>query len=371
MAKDDRQTKLGVIIHPYYWNWEKYPYRGIDRYNSEIVKGLKKRGIKIDVIDSGYVHNHFQGIVRELLFPFKMISRRADCFFAPHAMGGKWAIIIGKKPLVTVIQDLLPFAYGDGQYDWAPKYFVKRLSIRLACKKSQKLIVGYPSTKKEIMEHFAVPAEKIIVVPYGIDHSRFFPAPPRENSPQRILFIGEAARAKGADSLLNAFAILSSRMKNVELKMASRGRDLEMLKHMTLNLKIDDKVEFLGRIPEEELPDLYRSADIFVFPSRHGFGLPTIEAMASGVPTISGKIFDAIDFVGQAGLLADPNSPEEIARDMERLLTDRKLWQHYREAGVKRAKEFSWDRTVEETLAVCLEEVIKFAKKSGRLKICR
>lgn len=345
---------LGVIIHPYYWDWEKYPYRGIDRYNSQIIGGLRKRAVDFAVYDSGYIHTHAQGMAREILFPFYLFSKRARCFLATHAMGAKWALLLGKKPVVTVIQDLLPFAYGEGQYDWAPKYAVKRWAIRYAIKKSDALIVGYPSTKREIIRGLGAAPEKIFVAPYGIDHARFFPADDvKKNSPRRILFLGEAARAKGADTALKAFQKIAAAMPDTELKMASRGRDLEALQKMARDLGIAEKTEFLGRVPEEDLPDLYRSADVFVFPSRHGFGLPVIEAMACGIPVITGKIFDAIDFVGDAGLLADPENPQEIADMIGRLLTDEALWREYRARGIARAREFSWDRTVEETLAVC------------------
>ncbi len=356
-ANGESALPLGVIVHPYFWDFEKYPYRGIDRYNEELIKGLRRLGEELEIYDSGYVHTHAEGILKEIAFPFRFAPKRARCFFAVHAMSGKWAILFGKKPVVTIIQDMLPFAYGEGQYDWAVKYFFKRRSIELACKKSDRLIVAYPSTKQEVVERFGIDPDKVVVVPYGIDHDRFKPVAVERNEPRRIFFLGEAVRAKGADTVLRAFKILRERVPNVELKMGSRGRELDMLKRLSTELGIDDRAEFLGRIPDEELPGRYQSADVFVFPSRHGFGLPTIEAMACGIPTVSGKIFDAIDFVGDAGLLADPNRPEEVASQLERLLTDDALWQTYRERGLARAAQFSWDRMAKETLEVCNDAV--------------
>jgi glycosyltransferase involved in cell wall biosynthesis len=344
---------LGVIVHPYFWDFERYPYRGIDRYNEELIKGLRRLGVSLEVYDSGYVHTHAQGILKELTFPFRFASKQAPCFFAVHAMSGKWALLLGKKPVVTMIQDMLPFAYGEGQYDWAVKYFFKRRSIAFAAKNSDRLVVAYPSTKQEVVERFGIDPAKVVVIPYGIDHTRFSPGPIRHGNPRRIFFLGEAVRAKGADTVLRAFQKLRDRVPNVELKMGSRGRELEYLKQLANELGIMDRTEFLGRIPDDELPDHYRNADVFVFPSRHGFGLPTIEAMACGIPTVSGKIFDAIDFVGDAGLLADPNDPGEVADQLASLLTDDGLWKQYRERGIARARQFSWDRMAKETLEVC------------------
>ena len=348
---------LGVIVHPYFWDFEKYPYRGIDRYNEELIKGFRRLGVALDVYDSGYVHTHAEGIFKELVFPFRFAAKKARCFFAVHAMSGKWALLLGKKPVVTMIQDMLPFAYGEGQYDWAVKYFFKRRSIAFAAKKSDRLVVAYPSTKLEVVERFGIDPDKVVVIPYGIDHHRFAPGPVKKGSPRRVFFLGEAVRAKGADTVLRAFKLLRERTPDVELKMGSRGRELEDLKRLAAELGIMDRTEFLGRIPDDELPNHYREADVFVFPSRHGFGLPTIEAMACGIPTVSGKIFDAIDFVGDAGLLADPNSPEEVAQQLGDLLTDDALWSTYRERGLARAREFSWDRMAKETLAVCEDAI--------------
>jgi glycosyltransferase involved in cell wall biosynthesis len=356
---------LGVIVHPHYWDFAKYPFRGIDRYNDELIKGLKRLGVELDIYDSGYIKTNAEGAVKELLFPFRFAGKQARCFFCPHSMGAKWALLLGKRPVVTVIQDLLPFAYGEGQYDSAAKYFFKRRAIELAVKKSDRLIVAYPSTKQEIVERFGVSPDKIVVIPYGIDHGRFGPGPVRKNDPRRVLFLGEAIRGKGADTVLHAFKRLRERTPNVELKMGSRGAELENLKRLSKELGIDDRTEFLGRVPDDELPDLYRSADVFAFPSRHGFGLPTIEAMASGVPTVSGRIFDAIDFVGDAGMLADPNSPDEVADCLHQLLTDEASWQQYRERGLERARQFSWDRMAKETLAVCDEEQRKAEARKG------
>lgn len=359
-------SSLGIVVHPHYWDFAKYPYRGIDRYNDELIKGLRRIGVELEIYDSGYIKNNVEGAVKELLFPFRFIGKRAECFFCPHSMGAKWAIMLGKRPVVTVIQDMLPFAYGEGQYDSAAKYFFKRRAIELASKKSDRLIVAYPSTKQEVVERFGVDPGKIHVVPYGIDHSRFTPGPVVKHEPRRLLFLGEAIRGKGADTVLHAFKILSQRFPNLELKMGSRGAELEQLKQLSVDLGIAPKTEFLGRVPDDELPNLYRSADVFTFPSRHGFGLPTIEAMACGVPTVSGKIFDAIDFVADAGLLADPNSPELVAGEIAKLLEDDAVWAQYRERGIARAREFSWDRMAKESLEICEQAVRERAERKPR-----
>lgn len=352
-------NNLQLIIYPFYWDWEKHPHRGIDRYNYELVKGLRKRNIALDIIDWGYIENNIEAMVKEIFFPFRLLLKKGNLYHAVHAMGAKWAILLGKKPLVTSIQDMVPIFHG-GEYDSAFKYFIKRWSIKIAIWKSDCLIVGYPSIKKIILENFKVDPNKIKIVPYGIDHNRFTPGTVEENRKQkRILFLGNATRAKGADSLIFAFQRLVGMISNVKLLIASEGHDLPYLKDLVRQLGLEEKVEFLGVIPEAQLADLYRGADIFVFPTRHGFNLPTVEAMACGIPTITGDTFDSADFVGDAGILINPDQYQEIADAMVKLLSDRKLWYIYRNRGIKKAKEFSWDRTVEGIIAIYNELLFK------------
>ncbi len=342
---------LTIIVHPHYWDWEKYPYRGIDRYNYELIRGLKKRGLDFQIIDSGYIKTILEGVIKELAFPFRLFFKKAKIFHAPHPMGAKWAIVLGKKPLVTTIHDLLPLFYG-GEYDSGFKYFIKRWSIGLAAKKSDRIIVSSSFYKEALINKFHISEEKVRVVHYGIDHERFSPGPIPNNNPRRILFIGEAVRAKGADSAIRAFAILLGLIKDIKLTMASQGRELPYLKNLAAELGIVDKIEFLGGVPEIDLPDLYRSADIFIFPSRYGFGLSTIEAMASGIPTICGKTFDAPSLIKDAGILIDPERPEELSKAMAKLLTDGALWNEYRKRGIEHAKQFSWAKMADETIGV-------------------
>ncbi len=115
-----------IIVHPHYWDFEKYPFRGIDRYNYELIKGLRKRGLNIKILDSGYIKSNWAGALKELIFPFRLIWERADIFHACHPMGAKWAILLRKKPLVTFIHDLVPMVYRHGEYDSGLKYIFKR-----------------------------------------------------------------------------------------------------------------------------------------------------------------------------------------------------------------------------------------------------
>ena len=106
-------------------------------------------------------------------------------------------------------------------------------------------------------------------------------------------------------------------------------------------------MRFLGYLPEETLAVLYRLSGVFVFPSLYeGFGLPPLEAMASGTPVVTSNVSSLPEVAGDAAVLVDPYDPEALADAMMRVLTDEKLRKDLRRRGLERAKQFSWEQSV-------------------------
>jgi len=115
-------------------------------------------------------------------------------------------------------------------------------------------------------------------------------------------------------------------------------------------------VRFFGFVPDRTLAALYRMTSVFAFPSLYeGFGLPPLEAMACGAPVVTSRISSLPEVVGDAALLVDPYSVEDIARALNRVLTDDALCADLRERGQLRAQTFSWDRSVRAIHAVYLQ----------------
>jgi glycosyltransferase involved in cell wall biosynthesis len=118
-------------------------------------------------------------------------------------------------------------------------------------------------------------------------------------------------------------------------------------------LGLEPWVKFLGRVPDEELHKLYVAARCLIHPAHYeGFGLPPLEAMACGTPTIVSNISSLPEVVGDAALLVDPRDPEELAVAMQRLLSDDDLHAELSEKGLQRARVFSWERAARRTLDV-------------------
>ena len=118
-------------------------------------------------------------------------------------------------------------------------------------------------------------------------------------------------------------------------------------------LGLEDRVRFLGTVPEDDLPALYGGATVFVFPSEYeGFGLPVLEAMACGTPVACSNTSSLPEVAGDAVLYFDPTNIESMAHTLDRMLADAELRADLRERGLARASDFSWERTAQETLKV-------------------
>ncbi|MGQ9815841.1 MAG: glycosyltransferase family 4 protein, partial [Candidatus Roseilinea sp.] len=118
-------------------------------------------------------------------------------------------------------------------------------------------------------------------------------------------------------------------------------------------LNLGERVRFIGFVDDADLPDLYRAARVFAFPSLYeGFGLPPLEAMACGVPVVASNASSLPEVVGDAGLLVDPLDVDGLAEALIRAVTD-EAWRAQAIArGLARARQFTWRRSAEQLLAV-------------------
>ena len=168
------------------------------------------------------------------------------------------------------------------------------------------------------------------------------------------------------DKQLKAFKLAKKEIRNLKFIKAGKPNTpkarQELLKFIDReNLKED--VLFFEYIPEKDMADFYSTLDLFLYPIEYaGFGLPPLEAMACGCPVITSNTSSLPEVVGDAGIMVDPNNVDELAKQMERVLTDEKLRKEMIKKGLKQAKKFSWEKCARETLKV-YEEVIKENKK--------
>jgi glycosyltransferase involved in cell wall biosynthesis len=314
--------------------------RGLERVIAELVAGLDQIGQPYSFYDRGIIRNEFAAVAQAAGFLRSLRGRKHDLWFAVYPVAGIFPIIAGKRPVVTGVYDLIPFLARG--YDNAVKYFIKRPCIEFVCRQSDGLIVPFSSSAKHIIEMFGVPQDRIEVIPLGIDYSRFFCDDRIEKRKLRIGFLGEAKRAKGLDTAILAFAQVVRTLPDAFLAIASNGSELDEMKELARKEIPAGRYEFVGFVPEGDMRRFYSELDLFLFPSRYGFGMSAVEAAACGTPAIVGRTLDSTDFFTNDLSLVDPNSPDDLANRILLLVTQRDRYDELRKWGLTSVQSMSW-----------------------------
>ncbi|HMI99746.1 MAG TPA: glycosyltransferase family 1 protein [Gaiellaceae bacterium] len=228
--------------------------------------------------------------------------------------------------------------------------FLFRTLVPRSVRRSDRVLTGSEWTKHDLMERYGVDEERIAVTPYGVD-PLFTPEGPTRNGPPYALFVGAIQPRKDPLTALEALARLDDDLGLlITGPEKSGGEDVRMAID---RLGLGDRVELTGHVTREELAALYRGAACFVFPSRYeGFGLPVLEAMASGTPVVASNAGALPEVAGNAAILVEPGDPVALADGIERALADR---ERLVQLGLERARGFSWTETARQTLAVYRE----------------
>lgn len=238
-----------------------------------------------------------------------------------------------------------------------------RLVARVTARRAARVIADSENTRRELLAWLGLSAPRVVAVPIAAD-PRFAPATAaavedfrrQRGLPERFaLFLGTLEPRKNLVRLVDAFAACQAGLK-VALPLViagSRGWYYDEIFARVQNHGLQDSILFPGFVPAGELPWWYRAADVFVYPSVYeGFGLPVLEAMASGTAVITSNTSSLPEVAGDAALLVDPNDVEALADALARVLNDHDLRQAMSAAGVRQAAKFSWRRCAEETVAV-------------------
>lgn len=235
-----------------------------------------------------------------------------------------------------------------------------RFALPAILSRAERIITISECSKRDIVKAYRVPEEKITVTMLAADEcfTEFpagIPGTAVSSIPKPyILNVGTLEPRKNLDGLLRAFAAARKQGLEHTLVIAgAKGWGDSRLAQLVADLKLEASVMFTGFIADDDLPHLYAGADFFVYPSLYeGFGLPPLEAMACGVPIITSNVSSLPEVAGDAALLVDPHSETELANAILRLAGNSEIRHALRAKGLARAAEFSWERTVAETLAV-------------------
>jgi glycosyltransferase involved in cell wall biosynthesis len=211
----------------------------------------------------------------------------------------------------------------------------------------KQVVVPSEKVRQKVLYRFRLDPERISVVPGGVDMGRFRPdnPPPEQLPTQYVLFVGSIQLRKNLGVLLRAWERVRGHFPDVWLLIAGGKR--RNFRHVDWPGR-GERVNFLGYVPEPDLPGLYTGAQLLICPSLdEGFGLPVLEAMASGTPVIAACAGALPEVVGEAGLLFDPLQPVELATALECCLGDNSLRRNLAEKGWARSRGYTWQHSAD------------------------
>lgn len=249
--------------------------------------------------------------------------------------------------------------------------FIQRLFTKRSIAAADRILPPSGSTKKDILELFGVPPEKIHVIHHGVS-PKFKPCDPRHAAkyvssrynllPDYIFTVATLEPRKNLETLIDAFIMLKRRrILTHQLVIAGpKGwGNLKLQEKAKQGQIATDSIRFLGFVSDEDLPLLYSGAAAFAFPTLYeGFGLPLLEAMACGTPVACSNRSSLPEIGADAATYFNPESADEIAHTLDKLLSEQALRQSLIQRGLQRVQQFSWDSCARSFL-VSFEEVGK------------
>ncbi|MBK9121853.1 MAG: glycosyltransferase family 4 protein [Chloroflexi bacterium] len=265
---------------------------------------------------------------------------------APFGMG------TGRARSVITIHDVIPLSFPG--VSTRMDSLIYRHWLPFAARRVDRVLTVSEPSSADIRRHLGVKPDRIEVIAPGVN-AQFRAASTADTSsvrekydlPERfILSVGNVEERKNVRRVIEAYAQI--RRSDLPHKLVIVGphnwRFSEIIEAADLSAYRDD-VRFTGYVDAADLPAIYRAAEVFAFPSLYeGFGLPVIEAMAAGTPTVTSNRSSLPEAAGDAALTVDPEDSSAIANAVTRLLTDPALADDLRTRGIARAAEFTWER---------------------------
>ena len=287
------------------------------------------------------------------------------------------------RPYVVTIHDMSSLLYGQPprlrrSWRW---YMFRRGLLRAA-----KVIAVSAATRRDVESALGIPAERIRQI-YDAPDPRFVKdggatggaewSEVRQHTLERyqvnypfILYAGTIRPQKNIPRLVEAFAVLRGDLESHpvyrDLRLIIIGDEISKypsVRRAVIQTRVEDRVRFLGFVPLETLRAFYEAAAAFVFPSLYeGFGLPPLEALASGVPVVTSNLSSLPEVVGEAAVLVNPENVFDIARGIREALLDEARRSELIRRGYEQARRFSWAKTARQVLEI-YQEVGQFRRR--------
>jgi len=334
---------------------KEYLCDSLSRWSANALRFINRHGLNYEFINSHYWD---AGIVGQQLSELLNVPH----VHTPHSVG------------IWKMRQMESDYPGDAaNFETQYNFTARILCERLLYSDASLVIATTPPQLDLLVEYYHASAENCRMIPPGYDDNRFFPVGDGSRNAIRnrlgftgkvVLAVGRLARNKGYDLLIEGFSVLAEREPEAVLHLAVGGTNptlfeqtlLGELKSLVARLDLEDRVQFGSFIPDEQLPDFYRAADLFVLASRYEpFGMTAIEAMASGTPTvvtIHGGLHRALTF-GRHAIFADPLDKEDLGISMMKVLRYPNLRARMARMGAHKARSlFTWTGIAQQLIAI-------------------
>lgn len=347
---------------------------GIAKFNSNLFSEV----LRVDQ-NNKYLFLSFGDPVRKktLKFPIKWlwIPRKIYMWLFKKGIAPYYSFLVGKADIyvfpnfvrlplksgksIVFVHDLTYLKYPETLEEKNLIYLRKFLPISV--KNADHLVVISKSTKKDVIENFDVPEDKVTVI---------YPALPIEHAVGRdedtitlknrlglgryILFVGTLEPRKNIPRLIKAVEKLPQEYSDVQLvlvgKRAWKPDDIDAAIRES---SLGDRIKELGYVADSDLPALYKGATLYAFPSLYeGFGIPVLEAFANEVPVVTSKVSSLPEVAGDAALMIDPTNVEEISSALLKLLENKDLRETLIRKGKIQVDKFSWQKSALDLIKV-------------------
>ena len=301
-------------------------------------------------------------------FPLFLRGLRADLYHIPLNV----VSVLMPTPYVVTVHDMSSLLYD--QMPTRRRRF-RRYQFRRGLERAGRIIAVSNATQRDIEGLFGINAGKIRRI-YNAPDPQFLEANPDPSDPEQLLtleryqirrpfllYVGTIRPQKNIPRLVEAFAVLRAELEGHptygDLRLIIIGDEISRhpeVRRTVIQTRVEQAVRFLGFVPFDTLRTFYASAAAFVFPSLYeGFGLPPLEAMASGTPVVTSNVSSLPEVVGDSAVLVNPENVFEIARGIREALTSESLREALVRRGHQQARKFSWEATARQVLDVYQE----------------
>ena len=300
---------------------------------------------------SGAIGHGLRQFWCQSVLPVRILADKVKILYSTVQEG----ILYPPVSQVVTIHDILPTKHA--KFYPTLKYY-QRYVVSKVLRSCKAVICVSESTRQDLIDNFSLKGIPVHVVYEGVDKKKYYP---RNGKIIRekyglndfILYVGDTRPHKNLRRAYEAF----SRIRSEGMKFVCAGpkvsRFFPHVEKRVRELKLEKRVLFLDYVPDEDLPHLYSEAKALVFPSLHeGFGLPPLEAMASGTPVVVSNTSSLPEICGDAACYVDPYDTESIAEGICKVLDNRDFRDHLIAKGLERVKAFSWERSANKILDI-------------------